>query len=426
VITRYTKVQLLVFCIITLLGVSFVGAKYARLDRLVRDDTFTVVAHFADAGGAFEGAQVTYRGVEVGRVEEMRVTEDGVDLRLGVSRDQDRIPADALAVVGNRSAVGEQYVELQPRGTSGPYLREGSSIARRDTRLPTATDTLLTHLSETVSSVDTDDLSTVVGELGTAFGGSGRDLQTIIDTGTSLLETADDNFELTTSLLRGSNTVLKGQVASESALRSFARDMSLFSGTLAASDADLRRLIDTGSATATQLRTFLEENEVELGQLLNNLVTTGEVVVKRLDGVEQLLAIYPYVVEGGFTVVAKDPHTGKYDAHFGLVLTEFPAVCHGGYQGTRTRPPQEGSDVPMNTEASCTEPASKSNARGSAHAPRRAGVTDREPVAAYDPRTGEVTWGASAARLAPVGRPAPRALGEESWKWLYLEPLTLR
>ncbi len=425
-ITRYTKVQLLVFCIITLVGVSFVGAKYARLDRLVRDDTFTVVAHFADAGGAFEGAQVTYRGVEVGRVEEMRVTDDGVDLRLGVTRDQDRIPADTLAVVGNRSAVGEQYVELQPRTTSGPYLKEGSTIDRADTRLPTATDTLLTHLSETVGSVDTDDLSTVVGELGTAFAGSGEDLQQIIDSGDSLLRTADENFQLTTSLLRKSNTVLRGQVASESAIRSFAKNMSLFSGTLAASDTDLRRLIDTGSATATQLRTFLEENEVALGSLLNNLVTTGEVVVKRLDGVEQLLSIYPYVVEGGYTVVAKDPHTGNYDAHFGLVLTEFPAVCHGGYGGTNTRPPQEGSDVPMNTNAGCTEPASKSNARGAAHAPRRAGVTDREPVASFDPRTGSVTWGASAAQLAGVGRPAPRALGEESWKWLYLEPLTLR
>ena len=68
-ITRRTKLQLLVFAIITLVGVSFVGARYARLDRLVLDQSYTVVAHFADSGGAFAGAEVSYRGVRVGEVE---------------------------------------------------------------------------------------------------------------------------------------------------------------------------------------------------------------------------------------------------------------------------------------------------------------------------------------------------------------------
>ena len=72
--------------------------------------------------------------------------------------------------------------------------------------------------------------------------------------------------------------------------------------------------------------------EVELGELINNLVTTGEVVVKHLDGIEQLLVIYPYVVEGGFTVVSKSPGTGLYDAHFGMILTTEPHVCHEGYE----------------------------------------------------------------------------------------------
>ncbi len=50
-------------------------------------------------------------------------------------------------------------------------------------------------------------------------------------------------------------------------------------------------------------------------------------VVKHLDGIKQILVIYPYVVEGGFTVVSKSPDTGLYDAHFGLILTTNP-VCH--------------------------------------------------------------------------------------------------
>ena len=52
-------------------------------------------------------------------------------------------------------------------------------------------------------------------------------------------------------------------------------------------------MIDQGSATATQLRTFLEDNQVDLGELINNLVTTGDVIVKHLPGIAQILVIYP-------------------------------------------------------------------------------------------------------------------------------------
>lgn len=423
-ITRRTRLQLLVFAIITLLGVSYVGARYARLDRVFVDDTYTVVAHFADSGGAFAGAEVSYRGVRIGEVSEMVLTDAGVDIHLDIDKEQDRIPADSLALVGNRSAVGEQYVELQPQVDDGPYLEDRSEIDTDRTRTPIQTDTLLTHLSDTVRSVDEKDLQTVTTEFGAAFGGAGEDLQTILDSGTAFIDAADANFEVTTRLIRDGNVVLNGQIDSESALRTFARDLSTFSTSLAGSDEDLRSVIDDGSATATQLRTFLEDNEVELGELLNNLVTTGEVVVENIEGVEQLLVIYPYVVEGGFTVVSRTPATGNYDAHFGMVLTEEPHVCTRGYEGTDTRPPQDGENRPMNEAARCTEPASESNARGGQHAPR-AGTSYGPPVAAHDPETGALVWGeAEAGRLESRGSvAAPRTLGEESWKWLFLQPL---
>ncbi len=243
-IERRTKVQLLVFVIITLVGVSFVGARYARLDRLVIDDTYTVVAHFSDSGGIFAGGEVTYRGVKVGLVDEMVLTDEGVDLRLSIDKDYDSIPADAIALVGNRSAVGEQYVELQPQSDEQPYLEEDSEIAVENTRTPIQTQTLLANLSDTVQSVDQDALRTTVEELGLAFAGTGEDLQRIIDTGNAFIEDANANFDVTTALIRDSNVVLRGQAAKASAIRNFAKNLALFSGTLADSDANLRQIID--------------------------------------------------------------------------------------------------------------------------------------------------------------------------------------
>ena len=421
-ITRRTKLQLMVFVLITLFGVTFVGARYAQLDKAFYDDNYTVNANFADSGGIFAGGEVTYRGVSIGKVNKLVLTDEGVKVVLDIDNSFDEIPADTLAVVGNRSAVGEQYVELQPQRNDGPYLHNDSVIEEQDTRLPIATDTLLTHLSETVESVDKDDLKTTIDELGAAFGGTGKDLQTIIDSGNSFIDTANDNFDVTTALIRDSNTVLHGQIDTESAIRNFSSQLQAFSSVLAGADPDLRHLIDTGGVAATQLRTFLEQNRVELGDLINNLVTTGDVIVKHLDGIKQILVIYPYVVEGGFTVVSKSPDTGLYDAHFGMIITD-QKVCHQGYGGTDTRAPQDGVNRPMNVDARCDEPATESNARGAQNAPRAAAsYADSPVVASYDPETGKLTWGDPG--LSAAGSVAPPSLGEESWKWLFLQPLT--
>ena len=426
-ITRRTKVQLAIFALITMLGVSFVGARYAQLNRLFYDTSYTVVAHFQDSGGMYAGGLVSYRGVRVGDVQKLVLTRDGVDAYLDIDRGWDgKIPSDTLAVVGNRSAVGEQYVDLQPRTDSGPYLHDGSAIATADTRIPLPTQKLLADISSTVESVNKKSLRTTVHELGRAFGGTGPDLQRIIDTGTAFIHEANRNFDVTTALIHDSNTVLHGQIASSDAIRSFARDLRLFTGTLAGHDRDLRRVIDNGSVTATELRRFLDDNKVHLSSLINNLVTTGDIVVQHLPGLRQVLVLYPYVVEGGFTVVSKSPETGLYDAHFGLVLTNDPPVCHNGYQSTDTRAPQDGLNRPMNVKAHCAEPASQSDARGAQHAPsNRPGASYRTPVAWYDPATRHLTWGSRVpSQLDDAGSPAPATLGEESWKWLFLQPLT--
>jgi len=120
VITARTRKQLIAFVIITLLGVSYVGAKYAKLGQLFYDTSYDVHAHFSQSGGIFTGAEVTYRGVTVGQVDSMKLTRDGVDVVLGIDRSWNHIPADTLAQVADKSAVGEQFVDLQPQTDAGP------------------------------------------------------------------------------------------------------------------------------------------------------------------------------------------------------------------------------------------------------------------------------------------------------------------
>ncbi len=432
-ITRRTKIQLVIFVVITLLGVSFVGARYAQLDRLVLDDNYKVTASFADSGGIFSGAEVSYRGVTIGKVGPLRLTGDGVDVTLMIDNGYDRIPAETKALVGNRSAVGEQYVELQPQVDNGPYLKDGSTIAQDQTSIPISSTKFLSDTQRLVDSVPQDSLRTVVSEFGSAFNRGGGDLARLIDSSTSFIDAANDNFDTTTQLIRDSNTVLGTQLDKASAIRSFSRDLAAFSGTLAQNDGALRTIIANGSATATQLRGFLEDNKVDLTKLINNLVTTGEIGVKHLAGTKMVLVVYPYVMAGGFAVIDKTPSTGQYDAHFGLILTQDGPVCHQGYGGTDRRTPQNTGNRAMNEQARCTEPASQSNPRGAQNAPRvapgtaprRAVSPDDVPViGSYDRSTGRFTYSdqGSSAPVTYTGG-AQAAFGKESWKWLLLQPV---
>ncbi|MCA1984315.1 MCE family protein [Nocardioides nematodiphilus] len=415
-ITRRTKIQLAIFVLITLVGVSFTGARYAHLDRLVHATTYQVVAHFPDSGGIYQGGEVSYRGVKVGQVDRLKLTSDGVDVYLDIDKSQSSIPADTLAVVGNRSAVGEQYVELQPQTKSAPFLKDGSQIAQRDTAIPIATDKLLGDVSRTVNSVDQQALQTTLTELGTAFAGTGEELQTILDSGTSFVTTADKNFDVTTALLKDGNTVLKTQADTEGAIRSFAQNLSLVTDTLTASNQDLIKLITNGSAGATQLREFLERNGVDLGEVISEALTTGRIVNAHLPGLRYVLVVYPYVTEGGFSVLERDADGVNWDARFGLVLTT-QATCHGGYESTVERAPQDTSPRDMNTRATCTEPITKSNARGAQNYHPRAAADYRAPaVASYDEKTGRLTWGDP--RTVADGTSAPTD-PKDSWTWLY-------
>jgi phospholipid/cholesterol/gamma-HCH transport system substrate-binding protein len=425
-ITARTKKQLIAFVIITMLGVAFVGGRYAKLDRLVMDNTYEVNAHFKESGGIFTGAEVTYRGVGIGQVSDMRLTRDGVNVVLSIEKDRDRIPSDTRALVGNKSAVGEQYVELQPHVDGGPYLKDGSVIEPDETATPVSTTELLTNLSNLVESVPKDQLRTVVSEFGAAFKGTGPELATIIDTSTSFIETANENFDVTRSLIRNSNVVLTTQAAKGSAIRNFSRDLALFSGTLAGNDKALRSVIDNGSATAIQLRTFLEENQVDLGRLIQNLLTTGRVVKLHLDGVRQILVMYPYMVAGGYTVTAKGP-TG-YDARFGLIMTQQAHTCTKGYDQSQVRTPQDQRDKPMNVNARCAEPVRSGenwiNPRGAQHAPNHGRTAAfAQPIATYDAATGTVTWNGtqSASRQAAAGVD-PGLFGKDAWKWMLVQP----
>src|SRR3954453_5463731 len=85
-IRRTTKIQLILFVVITLLGLSYVSAEYVGLAKYVTgDDGCQVTADFRDSGGIFTDAEVTYRGVTVGTVGDLHLLGNGIRVDLDLS-----------------------------------------------------------------------------------------------------------------------------------------------------------------------------------------------------------------------------------------------------------------------------------------------------------------------------------------------------
>jgi len=369
-IGRRVVLQLIAFAVVSVLGVTYAAVSYVGVGRRLFGRPYTVHADFPDSGGIFTDAEVTYRGVRVGRVGALRLLDDGVRVDLVMDGDTPKIPADTRAVVADRSAVGEQYVDLQPDRAEGPYLDNGAVLPMNRNRVPLPVETLLLNLDLVVGSVDRPHLASLIDELGKAFDRRGPDLQRLLDNGDRLLSAAREALPETLRLIQDGQVVLATQRDSRAAIRSWARDLRLLADQLRASDPDLRRLLDNGPAAATEITALVRENRTDLGVLIANLLTTSEITVRRLPGIEQVLVTYPSAVAGGFTVAP-----GDGSAHFGLVLnTSDPPDCTRGYEGTRRRPPSQTGPAPVNTDAHCAEPrGSPTSVRGAQNAPSGGG-----------------------------------------------------
>jgi phospholipid/cholesterol/gamma-HCH transport system substrate-binding protein len=376
-LTLGTRLKNIAFLIIGVLVIGYIGARYADLGRFVGVRGYYVVAmDLPETGGLFTGSDITYRGVSVGRVGALRVTDTGVRADLHINSSAPRIPADLSAVVANLSAVGEEYVDLRPETGEGPYLHDGDRIPQALTRIPPPVTNLLTNVNDLAASVPLDSLRTVVDELGQAFQGQGQNLQTLLDTGSKLTQAADNAAPATNKLIIDGQTVLRTQREEGDALLSFARSARLLAGQLDASDTDLRRLITAGPGAATQISGLLRDLDPSLSVVLANLLTTSDIAVTRQRGLEELLVRLPQAVAAGSTAI------NSKGANFGMALTFFsPLPCTKGYGGTTYR---NGLDTsagpPLNTAASCRMPLSSGvDVRGSANAPHGGVPTPARP-----------------------------------------------
>jgi len=328
-LTRGVRIQLVVFAVLSVLAVTFASMQYVGLPSLLGINQYTVTANFADTSGLYPRALVTYRGTDVGSVQALDLTDDGVLVRMDIDNGV-KIPRDTLAEIHSTSAVGEQYVDLVPARSGGPFLKDGGSIPRAKTVEMPQISPVLDKLDALLKSVPNAQLSTLLAQLNAAFGGTGPALQRLVDNATLLVHDAQANLAPTTELLADLTPFLSTQQELAGETRSYVSDLASFTDQLAQSDAQIRKLFADGPGATSAISGLVDTLSPTLPMLIANLTTVGQVAYTYIPQLKTLLVVYPALVAR--IESALSPYASAGEAKLDLKLNyNDPPPCITGY-----------------------------------------------------------------------------------------------
>lgn len=381
-ITRRIVINIITFFVMAALLIALLVVSIFRVKP-----RYTVDAIFADSGGVFTGQEVTYRGVTVGRIGELKVVDQGVDIELVIEKEFDRIPKDTRARVMFKSAVGEQFVDLLPNSDKAPYLGSGDVIPRDRTDLPVQQEELLRLLNAVLDGVPPDAIGRLVDTLGTGLGTRGPQLHLLLaslDPITAVL--ARRTAELNRIAVNGDKVGTAFDRSSGDFVRG-ADSLATVAQALAAGSANLGRVLEEGSQTAPELASLIASRKDQLNTIIADLADVTRISYSRIRSVDATLKWVPLFL--GAAVQSFD--AGNRWFRFGLVMDQpAPPVCDyntprrpSSATGDASYQPHTGNFAgPNATPLNCTTSAGARSSGAAATPPGAAASVPAGPTGA--------------------------------------------
>lgn len=353
---RLSRIQLLIFSIVTVLTVGAIAVFYLHLPAKVGLGSYRVDANFVAGGGIYKNANVTYRGVTIGRVESVGLTDNGVVAEMRLNSNTP-VPDNVTATVKSVSAVGEQYIDLVPPEESATTdigkLRNGSSIPQDRTAIGQDISSMLAQADILINSISNSRLQDLLRESFKAFNGSGSELARLIQSARLLVDEANTNFDATAQLIDQAGPFLEAQVRSGDNIKSIAEGLARFTGELNNADPQLRSLLSTAPGAADSVNTAFSGIRPNFPMLAANLANLGRVGVIYNKSIEQALVIFPALIAALITVAGGVPadEGGKLD--FKIDLGDPPPCNVGFIPASKIRSPADETVRDMPKDLYC-------------------------------------------------------------------------
>ncbi|GAA3528166.1 MlaD family protein [Nocardioides daeguensis] len=268
--------------------IAYVGVTVQGGGKLPLKKYTDVRADFATVGTLKPQQKVTVKGVRVGVVSDIEYVDGHARVTLRLDGDRD-VYRDATARVGNESALGKKYVDLDP-GTAAAGELGSAPIPVERTTDPSSLDDVLAGFDKPARQ----GLQSTLRSVGGGLLGHGQDLQDIgavapdlLDKGEAVVSTlADPRTDLDDLLVNAESLTSQFDGQSER----LARLLDEGATTMAALD------VDGGAPLRETLRTLpgtLETARAGLKEINDPLLTTASAVEELNPGVRRLVQATP-------------------------------------------------------------------------------------------------------------------------------------
>ena len=381
-LTRFVRVQLIIFTVASMIGVATMLYTYMQVPTLLGLGRIMVTLELPAAGGLYRFGNVTYRGVEVGKVTSVDLNGGRVEATLSL-QDEPKIPEQVIAEVRSMSAVGEQYVDLRSVDGEPPYLRNGSVIPVENSRLPQPVGPMLDQVHELVDSIPRDSMAALLDESAQGLNGAGFDLGSLLDSAATLAGDAKSVRTEFRGLVEDTTALLDGQVRSDQSTRVWTKAMAGVTDQLDDNDPQIRTILQTGPPLAQDVSVLLDQVKPTLPVLLANLVSLGQVAVTYRPGLEQLLVLLPPVSSFYQSSMPKSNATGMPVGDFRISVDDPPGCLVGFLPPSQWRSPADTTTIDTPDGLYCKLPQdSPISVRGARNIPCMTRPGKRAPTVA--------------------------------------------
>lgn len=345
-LTRLTRIQLILFAFVTTMVMVALGWYYLRLPTVFGVGQYTLYAQLPKSGGLYATSNVTYRGSQIGKVTKVEPTGRGARATLSID-DRYKIPIDASANVRSVSAIGEQYLDLASTGNPAQYFTNGQTITK--STVPAAIGPALDEAYRSLSALPRDKVASLLDETSQAFGGLGPALHRLVDSTQALVHDFRDNIGPVNDIIAHSAPILDSQVNSSGAIRGWAANLNVIGAQTAEQDQALRSALQQAAPTVDAINAVFRDVHDSLPQTLANLEIVIDMLKRYHQNVEQVLVGLPQGISELETAVTLHPDKVSVVARF--QVNQPPPCLTGFLPASQWRSPADLSpaELPANT-----------------------------------------------------------------------------
>ncbi len=279
-----------VFLAVCTLGLLAMLAVFAQL-RFETEKTYT--AEFHTVSGLENGNFVRIAGVEVGKVRNITIRDDGIALvDFGIDASV-ALTEGSKAVIRYRNLIGERYLALEEGAGGTRQLQPGATIPLSRTAPALDLDALLGGFRPLFRALDPQQVNTLSGQLIDALQGEGPTITAFLAQTAAVTNTLADRDQLIGQVITNLKTVVGSLGGQSSQFAGAVDSLSAALATIADRKQDLRNALAYANEAAASISDLLVQGRAPLTKVVHEADRTADAVLADRDYFDRFLDTLP-------------------------------------------------------------------------------------------------------------------------------------